>query len=110
MNDVQSTASNLGNKVVNTANNLADDIKETTKSTIDSAKQAIHDQTLTDEASKYMHKGIDSIQDAGNEIKSTAMKCANGCSNYVSEKPMKAVAIAAALGGLFALLMLKTKR
>ena len=110
MNEILSTASNLGDKVVNTVNNVADDIKEATKSTIDSAKQAIHDQTMTDEASKYMQKGVDSIHDAGNQIKSTAMKCANGCSNFVSEKPMKSVAIAVALGALFALLILNKSR
>ena len=56
-----------------------------------------------------MHKGMDAAHDMGNQIKSSAVKCANGCGHYISEKPMKSVAIAVGLGALLALVLFKKK-
>ena len=101
--------SNLGDKLAYTVHNAADGIKDVTQSTVESVKQTIHDQKLSEDASKYMQKGMDSIHDMSHQIKSSATKYADGCSNYISEKPMKSVAIAVGLGALLALVLMKKK-
>ena len=109
MNNIENTASNLGDKLVHTANNVADEIKNAAQATVDSAKQTLHNQTLTEDVSQYMHKGMDAAHDMGNQIKSSAVKCANGCGHYISEKPMKSVAIAVGLGALLSLVLFNKK-
>ena len=86
-----------------------DEIKNAAQATVDSAKQTLHNQTLTEDVSQYMHKGMDAAHDMGNQIKSSAVKCANGCGHYISEKPMKSVAIAVGLGALLALVLFNKK-
>ena len=68
MNNIENTASNLGDKLVHTANNVADEIKNAAQATVDSAKQTLHNQTLTEDVSQYMHKGLDAAHDMGNQI------------------------------------------
>ena len=70
MNNIENTASNLGDKLVHTANNVADEIKNAAQATVDSAKQTLHNQPLTEDVSQYMHKGMDAAHDMGNQIKS----------------------------------------
>ncbi len=126
MNNTEKTVEELKDNVTHAAYNIAADVKDAAQSARDTAKQALnntkdHLQDAVDdvtpkakkqasEANKVLHQGLDAARDAGAKVKSSAMSGMSSCENYITEKPMRSVAIAAAAGALLAAVLVKSRR
>ena len=57
-------------------------------------------------SAEMAQSGLDATRDAGTRAKAVATRYASACENYVTEQPMKSVAIAAAAGATLAALLI----
>ena len=69
-----------------------------------SVKPAI--ERIASRGAEMAQSGLDATREAGTRAKATASRYANACENYVTEQPMKSVAIAAAAGATLAALLI----
>jgi ElaB/YqjD/DUF883 family membrane-anchored ribosome-binding protein len=99
--------------VVDTANDMAQDALSNVATRLDS----VHDQAkpavdrMVARGQELVHDAITGTREAGARAKKAVSGYASACESYVTEQPMKAVAIAAAAGAtIAALLMLARSR
>ena len=63
-------------------------------------------ERLASRGAEMAQTGLDATREAGTRAKATASRYASACENYVTEQPMKSVAIAAAAGATLAALLI----
>ena len=96
------SAHDAAQSAMSTAANKFENFQNGVKPTID---------RLATRGAEMAQNGIDATREAGSRAKETASRYVSACENYVTEQPMKSVAIAAAAGAtLAALLMLARSR
>ena len=116
----QDAAAAYGKQVVNGIEGAVDTVSDAAHDAVNSVSTKL--DSLTDQAKPAVdrfvargqamaHNAMDSTREAGARAKKAVSSYASSCESYVTEQPMKAVAIAAAAGAtIAALLMLARSR
>lgn len=98
---------------VDAAHDMAQDTLSNVSSKLDSARDTIKPKTdrLIARGEEIASNVMAGARDSGTRAKAAASRYASACESYVTEQPMRAVAIAAAAGAtIAALLMLSRSR
>lgn len=125
MNNPNSTIDKVEDALINTGNELRTRAQTAADSAHDSASRVIQNvaQSATDARNsvkpaveRLAARGSEMAQDAwaatreaGNQVKQTTSDTMRRCENYVSEQPIRSVAIAFAVGAGVAALILATR-
>lgn len=112
---LQDEISKRGNQLVNGIEDGIDSAHDAAQSALSSASDKIEKfqsgvkpaiERFASRGAEMAQSGIDATRDAGTRAKATASRYASACENYVTEQPMKSVAIAAAAGATLAALLI----
>ena len=125
MSNPNSTIDKIEDALVSTGNELRSRAQTAADSAHDSASRVIHNvsQTACDagnavrpaaerlaaRGSEMAHDAWAATREAGNHMKQTTGDTMRRCENYVSEQPIRSVAIAFAVGAGIAALILATR-
>lgn len=112
---LQDEISKRGNQLVNGIEDGIDSAHDAAQSALSSASDKIEKfqsgvkpaiERFASRGAEMAQSGIDATRDAGTRAKVTASRYASACEHYVTEQPMKSVAIAAAAGATLAALLI----
>ncbi len=112
---LQDEISKRGSQLVNGVEDGIDSARDIAHNTLSKVSDKIDDlqsgvkpaiDRFATRSAEIAQKGWDSTRDAGNRAKAAATRYTNACENYVTEQPMKSVAIAAAAGATLAALLI----
>jgi ElaB/YqjD/DUF883 family membrane-anchored ribosome-binding protein len=114
----EDAASTYGKQIANGVENAVDsahDAAQSALSNVATKLDAIHDQAKP-AVDRFVARGKDAAdsaitgtREAGERAKKVVSRYASACENYVTEQPMKSVAIAAAAGATIAALLLLSR-
>jgi ElaB/YqjD/DUF883 family membrane-anchored ribosome-binding protein len=114
----QDTAAMYGKQIANGVENAVDtahDAAQGALSSVSNKLDAIRDEAkpavdrFVARGQEMAHNAIAGAREAGNRAKKTVSGYTSACESYVSEQPMKSVAIAAAAGATIAALILLSR-
>lgn len=114
----QDTATMYGKQLANGVENAVDtahDAAQDALSSVSTKLDSLHDQAkpavdrVVARGQELAQNAIAGTREAGDRAKKAALSYANACESYVSEQPMKSVAIAAAAGAAIAALILLSR-
>ena len=114
----QDTASMYGKQLASGIENAADTVNDAAQdalSTVSNKLDSLHDQAkptvdrFVARSQEMANKAISGTREAGLRAKKAASGYVDACESYVSDQPMKAVAIAAAAGATIAALILLSR-
>ena len=117
-----STVDTLQDEISKRGSQLVNGIEDGIDSAHDAAQSALSDassklenfqngvkpaiERFASRGAEMAQSGLDATREAGTRAKAVASRYANACENYVTEQPMKSVAIAAAAGATLAALLI----
>jgi ElaB/YqjD/DUF883 family membrane-anchored ribosome-binding protein len=116
--NIQDTANKFGSQVTNGLEGAIDTAHDAATSTLSKVSEKIdtlHDQAkpavdrMVARGKEMANDAIAGTRDAGERAKTALSGYASSCENYITEKPMKSVAIAAALGATLAAVLLMSR-
>ena len=114
----QDTAAMYGKQVANGVENAVDsarDVAQDALSNVSHKIDSIHDQAkpavdrMVARGKDLADSAIAGTREAGERAKKAVSGYASSCENYITEQPMKSVAIAAAAGATIAALLLLSR-
>ena len=116
--NIQDTANKFGTQIANGVEGAVDTAHDAAINTLSKASDTI--DSLQDRVKPVVERAVargkeiasDTVaatQKAGSRAKSALSDAASSCENYITEKPMKSVAIAAAAGATIAALLLMSR-
>lgn len=118
--NVQDAIAKRGTQLVNDIEDGIDSAHHAAQSALSNVSEKIDDiqsdakpaiKRLAARGAELAKSGLDATREASERAKTVASRYASACESYVSEQPLKAVAIAAATGAtLAALLMIARNR
>lgn len=93
---------------IESANDAAQNALASASNKLDSFQKGVKPaiERFASRGAEIAQSGIDATRQAGTRAKETASRYAGVCENYVTEQPMKSVAIAAAAGATLAALLI----
>ena len=112
---LQDEISKRGNQLVNGIEDGIDSAHDAAQSALSNASGKLENfqngvkpaiERLASRGAEMAQTGLDATREAGTRAKATASRYASACENYVTEQPMKSVAIAAAAGATLAALLI----
>ncbi len=112
---LQDEISKRGNELVNNIEDGIDSVHDVAQSALSNASNKLENlqgsvkpaiERIASRGAEMAQSGLDATREAGTRAKATASRYANACENYVTEQPMKSVAIAAAAGATLAALLI----
>ena len=112
---LQDEISKRGNQLVNGIEDGIDTAHDAAQSALSNASGKLENfqngvkpaiERLASRGAEMAQTGLDATREAGTRAKATASRYASACENYVTEQPMKSVAIAAAAGATLAALLI----
>ncbi len=112
---LQDEISKRGNQLVHGVEDGIDSAHDAAQSALSSASNKLENfqngvkpaiERLASRGAEIAQTGLDATREAGTRAKATASRYVNACENYVTEQPMKSVAIAAAAGAALAALLI----
>ena len=112
---LQDEISKRGNQLANGIEDGIDSAHDAAQRTLSSASSKLENfqngvkpaiDRLAARGAEMAQSGLDVTRQAGNRAKDTASRYVSACENYVTEQPMKSVAIAAAAGATLAALLI----
>lgn len=112
---LQDELSKRGSQLVNGVEDGIDSARDIAHNTLSKVSDKIDDlqsgvkpaiDRFATRSAEIAQKGWDSTRDAGTRAKAAATRYTDACENYVTEQPMKSVAIAAAAGATLAALLI----
>ena len=112
---LQDEISKRGHQLVNGIEDGIDSAHDAAQSALSSASSKIENfqdsvkpaiERFASRGAEMAQSSLDATRDAGTRVKATASRYVSACENYVTEQPMKSVAIAAAAGATLAALLL----
>ncbi len=112
---LQDEISKRGNQIVNGIEDGIDSAHDAAQSALSNASGKLENlqsglkpaiERFASRSAEMAQSGLDATREAGSRAKATASRYANACENYVTEQPMKSVAIAAAAGATLAALLI----
>jgi ElaB/YqjD/DUF883 family membrane-anchored ribosome-binding protein len=112
---LQDEISKRGNQIVNGIEDGIDSAHDAAQSALSSASSKLDNfqngvkptvERFASRGAEMAQSGLDATRQAGHRAKVAASRYASACENYVTEQPMKSVAIAAAAGATLAALLL----
>ena len=112
---LQDEISKRGNQLVDGIENGIDSAHDAAQSALSSASSKLENfqngvkpaiERFASRGAEMAQSGLDATREAGTRAKATASRYASACENYVTEQPMKSVAIAAAAGATLAALLI----
>lgn len=111
----QDEISKRGNQLVNGIEDGIDTAHDAAQSALSTASNKLENfqngvkpaiERFASRGAEIAQTGLAATREAGNRAKATASRYASACENYVTEQPMKSVAIAAAAGATLAALLI----
>ena len=115
VNTLQDEISKRGNELVNGIEDGIDTAHDVAQSALSKASSKIENlqgtvkpaiERFASRSAEVAQNGIDATREAGTRAKAAATRYASACETYVTEQPMKSVAIAAAAGAALAALLI----
>ncbi len=115
MDTLQDEISKRSNQLVNGIEDGIDTAGDAARSALSSASDKVENfqngvkpaiERFASRSAEIAKSGLDATREAGSRAKATASRYASACENYVTEQPMKSVAIAAAAGATLAALLI----
>lgn len=112
---LQDEISKRGNQLVDGIENGIDSAHDAAQSALSSASSKLENfqngvkpaiERFASRGAEIAQNGLDATREAGTRAKATASRYASACESYVTEQPMKSVAIAAAAGATLAALLI----
>ena len=112
---LQDEISKRGSQLVNGIEDGIDSAHDAAQNALSSASSKLENlqsgvkpaiERFASRGAELAQTGIDATREAGTRAKATASRYASACENYVTEQPMKSVAIAAAAGATLAALLI----
>ncbi len=112
---LQDEISKRGSELVNNIEDGIDSAHDAAQSVLSKASNKLENiqsgvkpaiERIASRGAEMAQSGLDATREAGTRAKATASRYANACENYVTEQPMKSVAIAAAAGATLAALLI----
>ena len=112
---LQDEISKRGNELVNDIEDGIDSAHDAAQSALSKASNKLEDmqngvkpaiERFASRGAEMAQSGLDATREASTRAKAAASRYATACENYVSDQPMKSVAIAAAAGATLAALLI----
>lgn len=112
---LQDEISKRGSQLVNGIEDGIDSAHDAAQSALSNASGKLENfqngvkpaiERFASRGAEMAQSGLEASREAGNRAKATASRYASACENYVTEQPMKSVAIAAAAGATLAALLI----
>ena len=93
---------------IDSAHDVAQSALSSASSKLDNFQSGVKPaiERFASRGAELAQSGLEATREAGARAKATASRYANACENYVTEQPMKSVAIAAAAGATLAALFI----
>ena len=115
---LQDEISKRGSQLVNGIEDGIDSAHDAAQSALSSASSKLENfqsgvkpaiERFASRGAEMAQTGLDATREAGTRAKAVASRYASACENYVTEQPMKSVAIAAAAGATLAALLILSR-
>lgn len=112
---LQDEITKRGNQLVNGIEDGIDTAGDAARNAFSSASDKVESlqngvkpamERFASRSAEIAQSGLDATREAGTRAKATASRYASACENYVTEQPMKSIAIAAAAGATLAALLI----
>lgn len=112
---LQDEISKRGSQLVNGIEDGIDSAHDAAQSALSNASSKLENfqngvkpaiERFASRGAEMAQSGLDATREAGTRAKATASRYATACENYVTEQPIKSVAIAAAAGATLAALLI----
>ncbi len=112
---LQDEISKRGSQLVNGIEDGIDSAHDAAQSALSNASSKLENfqngvkpaiERFASRGAEMAQSGLDATREAGTRAKATASRYATACENYVTEQPIKSVAIAAAAGATLATLLI----
>ena len=115
VDSLQDEISKRGSQLVNGIEDGIDSAHDAAQSALSNASSKLENfqngvkpaiERFASRGAEMAQSGLDATREAGTRAKATASRYATACENYVTEQPIKSVAIAAAAGATLAALLI----
>lgn len=112
---LQNEIGKRGDQIVNSIEDGIDTAHDAAQSALSTASSKLENfqngvkptiERFASRGAEMAQSGLDATREAGTRAKAVASRYASACENYVTEQPMKSVAIAAAAGATLAALLI----